>query len=106
MNRCHPLDDMRGALVVIRKSKHKMSGLRSDHLLSARASFLRASMPILSSVDVPFVAIMLHGHEPSRLGKYQLRFYPVVQATSSRRALKTLENFKPAFRYSLCVPSE
>src|SRR5580704_8222663 len=53
-----------------------MSGLRSDHLLSARAGFVRANMPILSSVDVPFVAIMPHGHKPSRFGKNHAPFFP------------------------------
>jgi hypothetical protein len=79
------------------QSKHKMSGLRGDHLLSARAGFLRANMPILSSVDVPFVAIMLHGHSPLVSTKTMPRFFPVQQETSPRRASKTLENVEPIF---------
>jgi hypothetical protein len=63
-------------------------------------------MPILSSVDVPVVAIMLHGHSPLVSTKTMPRFFPVQQATLLRRASKTLENVEPAFRYSLCVPSE
>jgi hypothetical protein len=50
-------------------------------------------MPILSSVDAPFVAIMLHGHKPSRFGKYHAPFF---LGPASNFTAASVENFGKA----------
>jgi hypothetical protein len=47
-------------------------------------------MPVLSIVDVPLVAIVMHGHKPSRFGKYHAPFF---LGPASNFTAPSVENF-------------